>query len=115
MQAVYIQSKAKEKSRIGNHKMASTSETASTPAESSSSSSSKLEFEEYIVERNEKGIWRKCPYCGSKVWDGPHSVTASGFNFHLNTKILAHNEKPEWKLKYGKDSWHLGTQKTKDD
>lgn len=72
-------------------------------------SSTKLEFEEFIVQRDDSGIWRQCPYCGTKVWDGPHSVTASGFSFHLNTRILAHNDKPEWKQKYGRNSWHLGT------
>ncbi len=69
----------------------------------------KIEFEEYIVQRDDSGIWRKCPYCGTKVWDGPHSVTASGFAFHLNTKNLAHTEKPDWVQKYEKGSWHLGT------
>jgi hypothetical protein len=79
-----------------------------------SASKEKLEFEKYIVRRDESGIWRKCPYCGKEVWDGPHSITASGFSFHLNTKILAHNEKPEWKQKYGKNSWHLGSHDDED-
>jgi hypothetical protein len=111
MLATYIQKILDNKIRGSRQEKEVTSASETAPA----TSPSKIEFEEYIVQRDEKGIWRKCPYCGAKVWDGPHSVTASGFDFHLNTKILAHNEKPEWKLKYGKNSWHLGTQKTNDD
>ncbi len=83
------------------------SSTSQSPEEASSTE--KLEFEKYIVRRDDSGIWRKCPYCGKDVWDGPHSVTASGFSFHLNTKILAHSEKREWKEKHGKNSWTLSS------
>jgi hypothetical protein len=72
-----------------------------------------LEFQEYVVQRDKEGTYRKCPYCGQKVWDGPNNTRAPGFRFHLGTKILAHSEKPEWVAKYGKDSWHLGTQADK--
>ncbi len=68
-----------------------------------------MEFEEYIVESNEKGVWRKCPYCGAKIWDGPHSERASGFTVHVTQKISGHSEKEEWKIKFEKDSWKLGT------
>ncbi|MGI0080545.1 MAG: hypothetical protein ACRECH_13090 [Nitrososphaerales archaeon] len=68
-----------------------------------------MEFEEFVVEKNDEGIWRKCPYCGAKVWDGPHSQGASGFIVHLTQKISGHAEKQEWKTRYEKDSWQLGT------
>jgi hypothetical protein len=87
----------------------STSTSQASEAAESSTSKPKNEFDQYIVRRDDSGIYRKCPYCGKEVWDGPHSVTASGFAFHLSTKILAHSEKPEWKLKYGKDSWTLSS------
>jgi hypothetical protein len=73
-----------------------------------------LDFEMYIVQRDDSGVWRRCPYCGQKIWDGVHNKSASGFLFHLNTKVGAHTEKPEWKEKFAKGSWHLGTQKGPD-
>jgi len=79
-----------------------------------SSSAPVLEYQEYVVQRDGSGVWRKCPYCSQRVWDGPNSQRAPGFAFHLSTKIGAHNDKPEWKARFGKDSWHLGTQETED-
>jgi hypothetical protein len=75
-------------------------------------SSTSLEYSEFVIAKDENGVWRKCPYCGSKVWDGLHSSTAPGFTFHLSTKNLAHASNAEWKLRFEKDSWHLGTQKS---
>ena len=72
---------------------------------------SKMEFTEFIVEKNEKGIWRKCPYCGQKIWDGPHSETATGFSIHVSQKMPGHQESPDWKVKFGKGSWQFGTMK----
>lgn len=69
-----------------------------------------MEFKEYIVESNEEGVWRKCPYCGAKVWDGPHGERAPGFIVHVTQKISGHAEKEEWKIKFEKESWKLGTQ-----
>jgi hypothetical protein len=82
---------------------------SASASETTTESNSKSEFDQYIIRRDDSGIYRRCPYCGKEVWDGPHSVSASGFAFHLNTKILAHSEKPEWKLKYGKNSWTLSS------
>jgi len=70
-----------------------------------------MEFTEFIVEKNEKGIWRKCPYCGQKIWDGPHSETATGFSIHVSQKMPGHQESPDWKVKFGKGSWQFGTMK----
>jgi hypothetical protein len=70
-----------------------------------------LEYTEFIVEKNENGIWRKCPYCGLKIWDGVHNATASGFSIHVSQKMPGHQEKADWKLKFGKDSWQYGTLK----
>ena len=69
-----------------------------------------MEFTEYIVEKNEQGVWRKCPYCGQKIWDGPHNENATGFSIHISQKMPGH-QSSEWKTKYGKGSWQYGTLK----
>jgi hypothetical protein len=74
----------------------------------SSTSTDLLEYPEYIVQRNEDGVWRRCPFCGERVWDGPKSKRAPGFTFHLSIKNLVHSTNSEWKVKFEKDSWHLG-------
>jgi hypothetical protein len=71
----------------------------------------KLEFSEFIVEKNEQGVWRKCPYCNQKIWDGPHSEKATGFSIHISQKMPGHGESADWKMKYGKGSWQFGTLK----
>jgi hypothetical protein len=71
--------------------------------------STTVDFQEFVVQSDDSGVWRKCPYCGQKVWDGAHNKTASGFLFHLNNKTATHSENREWKEKYAKGSWHLGT------
>jgi hypothetical protein len=68
-----------------------------------------MDYEQYIVERDDNGIYRKCPFCGAKIWDGPHSEHASGFVVHITQKISGHSEKADWKLKFEKESWSLGT------
>ena len=70
-----------------------------------------MEFQEFIVEKSDQGIWRKCPYCGQKIWDGPHSETATGFSIHISQKMLGHEDNPDWKIKFGKNAWQYGTQK----
>ena len=69
-----------------------------------------LEYIDFIVEKNEKGVWRRCPYCGVKVWDGPHSKKAIGFSIHLSQIMPGHEDNKDWKLKFGKASWRYGTQ-----
>ena len=70
-----------------------------------------LEFMEFIVQKDSEGIWRRCPYCGTKVWDGPHTTRATGFSIHLSQKMPGHEENPSWKAKFGKGgSWMYGTQ-----
>lgn len=68
-----------------------------------------MEYEQYVVETTDKGVVRKCPYCGAKVWDGPHSDHAPGFTVHITQKISGHSEKQDWKLKFEKESWHYGS------
>ena len=70
-----------------------------------------MEFAEYIVEKNDQGVWRKCPYCNQKIWDGPHSERATGFSIHISQKMPGHGESADWKNKYGKGSWQFGTLK----
>jgi hypothetical protein len=70
-----------------------------------------MEFSEFIVEKNDQGVWRRCPYCSQKIWDGPHSERATGFSIHLSQKMPGHQENPDWKIKYAKNSWQFGTLK----
>jgi hypothetical protein len=97
--------------------MASTTETAPQSPEDSPASAEqqqetktpKNEFDKYIVRTDDSGIYRKCPYCGKEIWDGAHNTRASGFAFHLNVKAPGHSDKPEWKARYGKNSWTLSS------
>lgn len=70
-----------------------------------------MQFNEFIVEKNETGILRRCPYCGQKIWDGLHNENATGFSIHISQKMPGHGDNPDWKLKYGKSSWQFGTLK----
>lgn len=56
------------------------------------------------------GRLEKVPLLWAKVWDGPHGERAPGFIVHVTQKISGHAEKEEWKIKFEKDSWKLGTQ-----
>jgi hypothetical protein len=69
------------------------------------------QFEEFIVEKSDQGIWRKCPYCGEKIWDGIHNENATGFSIHVSQKMPGHTDKSDWKSKFGKGSWQFGTLK----
>lgn len=71
-----------------------------------------MQFIEYIVEKNDSGIWRRCPYCGQRIWDGLHNENATGFSIHLSQKMPGHAQSAEWKAKYGKGSWQFGTLKS---
>jgi hypothetical protein len=70
-----------------------------------------MEFEEFIVERNEQDVWRKCPYCNQKIWDGSHNKTATGFKIHISQKMPGHQQNPDWQNKFEKNSWQFGTVK----